>query len=54
MSLQPDWQIEQWLLAGRSSRALKSWYTSGPSCTKGGERYPPDKSLSNGYRNWFP
>ena len=30
------------------------YYSSGPSCLKGGWRYPTDKSLSNEERNWFP
>ena len=29
-------------------------YCPGPSCSKDGERYPADKSLSTGWCNWFP
>ena len=27
---------------------------SGLGCSKAGQRYPPNKSLSSGSRNWFP
>lgn len=30
--------------------SLLLWKSSGPDCSKGGYRYPPDKSLSSGKR----
>ena len=32
---------------------ILQWHT-GPGCSNVGQRYPPDKSLSTGWRNWFP
>ena len=38
--------------SGTLSLTLFSW-RPGPSCTKGGQHYPADKSLSRGWCGWF-